>query len=331
MDASQKSESVNAQPGAQKLLLSSLAEFWSAIEPLLMAAQPKTLCEIGVAQGEFTALLLNFCQKHSGQYSGIDPSLDDNITRPAAATPAKFFKDYSLSVLPELPPQDVYFLDGDHNYYTVLHELRLALKSSNHPLFFLHDVCWPWGRRDQYCAPDSIPAHFRHPCSASLGVLPGRNELGPGGFSGDASHYGYAAADYEGGPRNGVLSAIEDFIAERGGEEWQLLIVPVIFGLGILYSPSTCGDAVKNQIELLAKSLAPLSPLIELLERNRVSLFLNYLQSIREFARITEHSQSLLTSYNQLLAHTNSLQKSYEELFAAVRLPASPPPSDLKK
>jgi len=29
-------------------------------------------------------------------------------------------------------------------------------------LVFYHDVGWPSARRDLYCAPDQIPAEFRH-------------------------------------------------------------------------------------------------------------------------------------------------------------------------
>ena len=40
------------------LLLSSLAEFWSLLEPLLEAERARTMCEIGLGNGEFTARLL---------------------------------------------------------------------------------------------------------------------------------------------------------------------------------------------------------------------------------------------------------------------------------
>ena len=43
-----------------------------------------------------------------------------------------------------------------------------------------------------------------------------------------------AAAEREGGGRNGVLTAIEDFIATR--DDLELVTVPAFFGFGIVWS-----------------------------------------------------------------------------------------------
>jgi hypothetical protein len=315
---------------ATRLLLSSLADFWSLIEPMLAAATPKTICEIGIGQGEFARLLLNFCAERRCRYTGIDTLFDEQVEhfQNAAEAQAEFFREPSLTVLARLPSQDVYFVDGDHNYYTVLEELRSIRKPDHSPLIFLHDVCWPWGRRDHYCAPDSIPEKCRHPYSTSLGVVPGRNELEPGGFSGETSAYNYGAAVHEGGPRNGVLTAVEDFLKEQTTEEWKFVIVPAVFGLGILYAPDRCPSPVAEQIVRLEASVAPLKPLLELLESNRVNLFLDHLTKLHQlgnihghYSRLKEayeklnvHSTGLLSNYNTLLQHNHALQAAYEDL-----------------
>jgi hypothetical protein len=305
-------EEAEAEP---KLLLSSLACFWSVIEPVLLAAGARTVCEIGIGGAEFTMLLLEYCEKNSGHYSGIDPAADSGLKNCANTGAAEFFQEPSLKVLATLPEQDAYFIDGDHNYFTVLNELRLAVRvSAKMPLIFLHDVGWPWGRRDQYCQPAEIPAEFRQPHSSSLGVMPGRCELGPGGFSGDASDYGYSAAEREGGPRNGVLTAVEDFLTERPAGEWRLVIIPAVFGLGILYAPGRCDAAANAELERLASAAKPLASVIEQLERNRVELFLTYLKNVRERQNLTEHSAALLASYRDLHNHAEALQRAYDEL-----------------
>ena len=331
MDTHSQPQPPPDETASGRLLLSSFADFWSLIEPLLEAAAPKTICEIGIGQAEFARVLADFCAKRNCRYTGIDTALDKQAEslRNQAKAHAEFIREPSLTALAKLPPQDVYFVDGDHNYYTVLEELRLIQKASGQrPVIFLHDVCWPWARRDHYCAPDLIPEKFRHPHSTSLGVMPGRNNLGPGGFSGETSSYKYAAAEHEGGPRNGVLTAIEDFLKEQTTGEWKLIIVPVIFGLGILYAPEKNTASVQHQMAHLEISLEPLKPVLQLLERNRVELFLDHLTKLddlgsihRHYTRLLKayeslnmHSTALLASYNALLQHTNALQAAYDDL-----------------
>lgn len=310
--------SKNPPTEGERLLLSSLADFWSLIEPLLIAARARTVCEVGIGRAEFTTLLLEFCRTNTCHYTGIDTAVDKALNRDANNSFAQFFQDHSLAVLRSFPPQDVYFIDGDHNYYTVINELRLAIKTPDRwPLIFLHDVGWPWGRRDHYCHPDYIPAEFRHPHSSSLGAIPGRNELGTGGFSGDASNYSYAAAKHEGGPCNGVLTAVEDFIQEQPRGEWQLVTVPAIFGVGILYAPSGVQASLREKLVHLELAMAPLRGLIELIERNRLDLFFAYDRTVKEFGKLLDHSHALQYSYDGLRQHSDALLKSYNELRAA--------------
>ena len=318
------------------MLLSSLNAFWDLLRPLCDHAGSIRFCEIGVSRGEFAEVLVNYCLKRSCWYCGVDTELDDHFVSGHSGPQSIFHQEASLDVLADLPPQDVYFIDGDHNYYTVSNELRLILRhEGNWPLIFLHDVCWPWGRRDQYCAPESIPVEFRHRYSTVLGVLPGRNELGPGGFSGDSSDYSYGAADHEGGPRNGVLTAVEDVLCELPKNEWKVIVIPVVFGLGIMYSPPQCRPEVSEHLALLSRSVDALRHILELLERDRLDLFFGHLQSVKDLATIhaeygklqqaygglENHSKQLLTSYNDLMqvyhqleTHDASLQTAYDEL-----------------
>ena len=47
----------------------------------------------------------------------------------------------------------------------------------------------------------------------------------------------YSIARLAGGPRNGVLTAVEDFVAGESGQGWQAIIVPIAYGLAVLYRP----------------------------------------------------------------------------------------------
>jgi hypothetical protein len=78
-----------------------------------------------------------------------------------------------------------------------------------------------------YYAPECIPQEHRRPYSRS-GVVPGQSGLDSAGV-----HAAYLHANDEGGARNGVMAAIQDFLTAHEGEyRWQAL--PGLYGYGIL-------------------------------------------------------------------------------------------------
>jgi len=82
----------------------------------------------------------------------------------------------------------------------------------------------------------------------------------------------FACARREGGPRNGVLTAVEDFKAESD-RELVLAIIPAVFGLGLLF------EASAPWAEALGRAVLPYHkhPLLAALEENRLA---NYLRVI---------------------------------------------------
>jgi hypothetical protein len=149
---------------------------------------------------------------------------------------------------------------GDHNYYTVSEELRIIAgrAGADLPLLIFHDVGWPHARRDDYYDPNLVPESARQSIHEGAGVFPGEPGIRPGGLP-----YRYAAAR-EGGPRNGVLTAVEDFVAEREG--LRLAVVPAFFGLGVVWPErAPYADAVADVLEVWDRN-----PLLERLEANRV-------------------------------------------------------------
>ena len=95
-------------------------------------------------------------------------------------------------------------------------------------MLILHDVCWPYGRRDLYYDPSQIPPESRQPY-ARRGFRPGRKELLPRG----GMNITLDNALVEGGPRNGVMTALEDFVAEHD-RPLRTLVIPIYFGLAIV-------------------------------------------------------------------------------------------------
>ena len=191
--------------------------FWDiVIAPLIEAVDPKVVVEIGALRGDTTVRLLESLD-HGAELHVIDPEpqFDPAEHERRFAGRYVFHRDPSLDVIPDLPPVDVALIDGDHNWYTVHNELRLLDNGARRagaelPLLVLHDVLWPYGRRDGYYALDRIPAEFRQP-SRKAGIKRGQDALVTDGGLNSHIHN----ADHEGGPRNGVLTALEDFIAVR--------------------------------------------------------------------------------------------------------------------
>jgi len=260
---------------SEQLLIHSLGEFACLTLPVLDTVGAMRVCEIGAEHGGNSAVLVNWLAPRGGELVSIDLAPSDayfawlrenqgNVTHVARS---------SLESIGTVGAVDAWFVDGDHNWYTVCNELRLirdaARKSGKPLLVFLHDVGWPCGRRDQYYAPERIPVEFRQPYSRELGVTLNSSGVVVGGFRGEGA---FAVALTEGGPRNGVLTAVEDFVAEQD-EEFLWAFVPAVFGLGVLF------DRSHPQVEQIAALLAPFhdNPLIARLESNRLA---NYLKVI---------------------------------------------------
>jgi GT2 family glycosyltransferase/glycosyltransferase involved in cell wall biosynthesis len=205
-------------------------DYWKVvIQPLLKAAGARTILEIGAERGIVTEELAVFAYANGGVTHSVDPAplFDMASLEMQFGSAFRFHRACSLEVLPSIGAVDLALIDGDHNWFTVLSELRLLRQTGTLPITVLHDIGWPYGRRDLYYDPETIPEEARHP-HARLGVLPGVGDLTVDGFNSDLAH-----AEVEGGPRNGVLTAIEDFIAET---KIPLRFVKLdgLHGLGIL-------------------------------------------------------------------------------------------------
>lgn len=260
------------------LLIHSLAEFSELILKALELTDTRNVVEIGVADGRMSGILAEYCRRRGGQLSCVDPNPGPEFLSLLADTPdILHVKAASLHAMADLTGVDCWIIDGDHNWYTVYHELSeimaICRRDRKPFLVVLHDVGWPLARRDLYYQPEQIPAEYRHPHSFDDGVTLDSNDLVKGsGFRGMGS---FALATIEGGPRNGVLTAIEDFMAGilKAGSELRYLEVPAVFGLGILFDPKARWSSS------LSQCLQPYhrNKLLMSLENNRLR---NYLRVI---------------------------------------------------
>jgi Methyltransferase domain len=246
-------------PGRWGHSMVNLAEL---IVPLLNAAGARSVLEVGAYGGDLTGFLLEWAGRVDATVTAIDPMPQPALEAMAEQRPdLELVRETSVEALEHLPLGDAVVIDGDHNYYTVSEELRLVAKRSEGglmPLVILHDVGWPHARRDAYYTPELIPDEYRQPIEENGGVFPGDDGIRDG-----ALPYHHVAAR-EGGPQNGVLTAVENFVA--GQEGVRLALVPAFFGLGVIWqTDAPWADAVAAIVDPWDRN-----PLLQRLEANRV-------------------------------------------------------------
>ena len=240
----------------------SLANFGEIMFPCLEAISAESVIEVGAYRGDFTRELLAWAERAGAEVTAIEPEPPPQLLELAEGHPElKLVREESHRALATIPLADAVIIDGDHNYYTLSEELRLIEERAgegNLPLLLFHDVCWPHARRDTYYAPERIPEERRQPLARDATIAPGEPGLADAGLE-----YPWAA-EREGGPANGVLTAIEDFIA--GKDELRLAVVPTFFGLGILWSErAPWADRVAGIVDPWDSS-----PMLRRLEADRV-------------------------------------------------------------
>ena len=224
--------------------------FWSRYSgPLIEAIAPRRIVEIGAEFGWNTRHLLDYCRRTNAFLDIIEPlplqSLRDQLS-PYGENHFCLHVGKSWDCIPTIAVPDVVMLDGDHNWRTVFTELsllRTRAESSGQPMpiVLAHDCAWPYARRDMYYDPDAFREVHRQPY-AYKGILPGISELVDNGVNAQ-----FANALTEGGPENGVLTAIEDFVAANEGI--KLWTLPFFNGLGIVAPDARLTPSITEVIE----------------------------------------------------------------------------------
>lgn len=280
---------------ADDVLIYSLSEHRELIFECLAVVSPKRVLEIGSEAGGMSREMVAWAEAHHARFVTVEPyPIAEMRALDASSDSFTLVEGRSPEALADLEPADVYLVDGDHNHWTVLRELHALYADGRTPVAVLHDVGWPCARRDQYYAVDALPEEAVHPHSFTRGRVPGRAELvQDGGFGGAGA---FAVALEEGGPLNGVRTAVEDFLASREGLEY--VHVPAVFGLGIVFA----SDA--PYAGALRSLLAPFheNPLLERIERNRVELYARLLEFQDRLARADSGTNRVLLGYAHRLA-----------------------------
>lgn len=248
--------------------------FWSShIEPLLNAARPARVMEIGADDGYNTRRLLNWAIATGAHADIVDPEPTHRLLHGLGSYPPEAFTYHrtpSLDAIPVAPAPDVALIDGDHNWRTVYQEFQLLHEGARArgvkaPIILFHEAAWPYARRDMYYAPDRIEQEYRHPY-AYKGIARDQSELSDQGLN---AHL--ANATHEGGARNGVLTAAENFVAEWP-EKIHLHILPWFNGLGVAVPETRMTPDVAAVIESYFSPESLLAACVDLEKWNSVLL-----------------------------------------------------------
>jgi hypothetical protein len=243
--------------------LTGFSLFWpDLVEPLLRAARPEILLEIGADEGDHTRLLISFVDEATNsRLHVIEPrprsQLLEMVERSSNTT---LHEGRSQDVLPSLAvPPEATFIEGDLNYVSILSDLQnlsdlSEAKGVPFPLTFVKNTSWPYARRDMYYDPACVSEDDRHPFRKA-GMSPWSKKLVPGMIN-----QGFWNAETEGGTRNGVLTAIEMFLASHA--DLSLFTIPANHGIGVIYPKESitalilrdrfaCGEGLRDLMETM--------------------------------------------------------------------------------
>jgi ABC-2 type transport system ATP-binding protein len=257
------------------VIASSLTEARELIFAVLDASEARDVAEIGTNPGHFTRMLAERARDRGGRVLAVEPVPDAEMRKVASDPLVDLVAGAAPRAFDDLDACDAYVLDGDANYWTVrssLERAQAAADGAGKPLLaIVHHSGWPWGRRDVYLNVSPVPPEGMNPRRAGLGVLPDTSQLVRGGWSFPSS---IEIAETDGGPRNGVLTAVEDFVAETSG--LRLVAVAPLLGFAFVYAASArWAPAVAAVLERYESD-----PLLERLERERVELFVELLGAL---------------------------------------------------
>jgi hypothetical protein len=284
------------------VLLHSLSLFREVFEEIFARRSIRTVVEVGVETGQVSGV---YADLGASRVYCVDPFPSAELRAALAQDDRlELVEKFSPQALGELPVADLYVIDGDHNYATVRGEVDWILQNAPDAVVVFHDLMWPCGRRDFYYQPTALSEADRHPDSED-GPTVWHDGLTPAGFIGAGA---FTFAREAGGERNGVLTAVEDALAAAPDPDWQLEIIPAIFGVGVLMRRT--GETAEL-LEVVRRYSG--FRLLAAMENNRLALYTRVLQmQFEAVAAATEADRLAQVIASQRLEIDELHQKTHE-------------------
>ena len=228
-----------------------------------------------------------YCNGNNIAYKFIDSNEDkvDNIS-----------EHITLNKLNNIQNYDAIFLNDDANWYTIYNELNI-IKNNNEefPLVFICNNVFPNQRRDSYRNPKIIPKEFL-------------NEFSDEFIYNNISLYdGLFHAINENTPKNGVLTAIADFLSEN--DSIALSNIKFIDGITILYHKNTISHIRWGKLEEDLKDQS-----VELQEFSDNIIQNNYLTDYISKFNAFNDSYSDIAEFENEITKKDNMISEYENI-----------------
>src|SRR4051812_42242118 len=126
---------------ADDTLIYSLSEHRDLIFECLAAVEPERVVEIGSEAGGMTREMVAWASEHGAHFTTVEPFPVAEVRTLADEHPGAFTlaEGRSPEALESLEPAQVYLVDGDHNHWTVIRELRVIYAANAEAVAILHD------------------------------------------------------------------------------------------------------------------------------------------------------------------------------------------------
>ena len=291
----------------------------SVIPTFLSRFKVEKILAIGLSNELIMDEIISFLKDNNCFLYAIDPKLDvkdvvkeyDDIK-----DSIEYYSNDSLNVLPELKDIDAVFINGDPNWYTVYNELNLIKENnSKFPIVFVCNNKYPHKRRDSYTNPNKIPKEFKNECSNDLQIIYEENDETRCTMVKD----GLCHAIQEDTPKNGVLTAIEDFLKENSSLEF--LDINPLEGISLIYPYSEIAKLRVNQIlENPTENAYTINDLSDKIIENdillkhvsRINVLKDDIDKVEEFKSEIEDKDNQLKEYEDKI-HIQNTQIEYNE------------------
>ena len=272
----------------------------SIIPDILQNFKVKNVVVTNLSDEQIIEQVLNYDSSVTAFGSSNSKDINDNIY---------VIDGYPLDSLKDLKEFDAIFINDDPNWYTVYSELNLIKENNDEfPLVFICNNRFPHKFRDSYINPNVIPEEFRNRYVKELPICFNNERI--------VIYDGLFHADEENTPKNGVSTAINDFLSENQGI--GMMDIRFTDEMVILYPKSTIStiriDKIQSAIE--GKQVNKLEFPDKLIEYQLLFSYINEFKSgqdnlisLEKFKSVISEKDDLITSYeNQIRTHDSEIR-----------------------
>ena len=258
----------------------------SIIPTILKKFKVKNIILSGIHDNKVLNQIVYHCDNFNASFTSIDSEVSYEGK----------FEENILNILNNYNNYDAIFINDDPNWFTVYNELNIIKETNeNFPLVFICNNVFPNKKRDSYINPNIIPDEYLNEYSKYL-HLNDKVRI----------HDNLYHAKKEFTPKNGVLTAIEDFLKENNNI--GIMDIKLLNGITILYPLNSISQirlsALSEEMENYSLEINNLSD--NIIENQILSDYIAKFNS-------SENNMNLIDDYKTKLDEKENLINKYED------------------